>query len=206
MGISKKKKKLIRIASPNSPFFIVDDYAEHGRVMAERQRELRAKCKSSKAESFAYAIITSLTSMKVTRQARWGNRFYDFWVHDKFSAIEIDGPEHIRSFDEMRDRYNYIRSGILVFRAKNFDDRRVIEIMRMINASRTLSHRKEILGIGSGDEPGCNDSMLDDPLKAAIEWEKVRYLLDPTRRGFRQPSFKMTDGSSFKVDDLSCII
>lgn len=200
------RKKKPRISTPNSPYFIVDDCAEYAKLMDERQKNLMVVCKSSGAERIARDIIVASTDMNVTRQARWGNRFYDFWIHDKFCAIEIDGPEHRSSFDEMRDRYNYIRSGILVFRAKNFDERRVYDIMKMINAARPLSYRKELLGIGSGDNPGCNDSMLYDPLNAAIDWEKVRYILDPSRIGSKQPKFKMTDGSLFDVGDLSPVV
>lgn len=202
----ENKKKKPRIATPNSPYFIVDDCAKYAKLMDERQKNLRTVCKSSNAERIAHDIIVASTCMGVTRQARWGNRFYDFWIHEKFCAVEIDGLEHRSSFDEMRDRYNYIRSGILVFRAKNFDERRVYDIMKMVNAARPLSYRKELLGIGSGDEPGCNDSMLDDPLGSAIAWERVRYILDPSRIGSKQPKFRMTDGSMFDVADLSSVI
>lgn len=200
------KKKKIKIASPNSQYFIVADRDDHGKVMHERQRTLRALCKNSKAETLAHELIRSSTTMKVTRQAQWGNRFYDFWFHDKAIAIEIDGREHIANFDEMRDRYNYIRSAILVFRAKNFDSERLAAIMAMVNAAKGVSYRKELLGIGSGDSLGCTEDLLFKPMEAAIAWERVRYLLDPTRAGTLQPPMKMSDGSTFFVSDLSCIL
>ena len=199
----KTQKQSISISSPNKPAFIAESREEFNSVMRCRQSKLKRVCKLSKAEEQAFRIIKSMTSLGVSRQAQWGNRFFDFWIHEKFIAIEVDGPEHRAQFDEVRDRYNYIRSGILVFRAKNFDDARILQIMAMIHASRGLSYRKENLGIGKGDAPGCNNSLLKIPHKAAIAWELVRYLLDPRRRGTRQPDFKLDDGSYMKIDDLS---
>ena len=199
----KQKKQPPSISSPNKLAFIAESREEFNSIMQERQSKLKRFCRVSKAEEQAFNVIKSMTDLGVSRQSWWGNRFFDFWIHEKFIAIEIDGPEHRANFDEMRDRYNYIRSGILVFRAVNFDDARVSQIMEMVRASRGLSYRKENLGIGKGDAPGCNRSLLKSPNKAAIAWELVRYILDPRRKGTRQPDFKMNDGSYMKIDDLS---
>lgn len=194
------KPRPVVISTPNKPSYISDSKEEYARIMNCRQDALRVACMSSKSEQDAYKIILGMTDLKCTRQAQWGNRFYDFWFPAKFIAIEIDGQEHRKDFDEIRDRYNYLRSGILVFRALNGDLNRVAEIMGIVNSARPVSYRKNRLGILKVTEGGRGvHHLLHNPKEAARVWDEVRVTLDPTRFGTKQPDFKLNDGNFLKA-------
>lgn len=83
-------------------------------------RKVQNKRQFSAAEDWAWQRIRQC-GVKISRQAQWSCRLFDFWCADKGVAIEIDGPEHDADYDAHRDRYNYVRSAIVVLRVRNFD-------------------------------------------------------------------------------------
>ena len=113
---------------------------------SEHLRECQRKnlARFTKAEQWASEKLGA-TGLKWTRQALWGYRIFDFWCAAKGIAIEIDGPEHRKAYDEARDRYNFDRSGIVVIRVKNFDDQMMATaIWRVNQESDWKARRKEL--------------------------------------------------------------
>lgn len=87
------------------------------------------------------------TGIKFSRQAQWGYRLFDFWVHDKGVAIEIDGPEHNRGYDAHRDLYNFLRSGIIVLRVRNFHVEDSVAAAKNLVAECSWHDRRACLGL-----------------------------------------------------------
>lgn len=82
-----------------------------------------------------------------TRQVIKGFRVFDFWCHRKGCAIEVDGEEHKRDYDNYRDEYNYRRSGILVLRVRNSNQEDLDEVIRVFDLLGDLKDRKLEIGI-----------------------------------------------------------
>lgn len=97
---------------------------EHA-YMRERKLQNRARLPWLRAERwFLDNYLSKLPGdpeFKFNRQAEWGYRIFDFWFHDRGIVIEVDGPEHNRGYDAYRDTYNFLRSGIVVLRVRNFN-------------------------------------------------------------------------------------
>lgn len=84
-----------------------------------------------------------------SRQAIKGFRIFDLWNHDLLCAVEVDGPEHDRAYDNYRDEYNYRRSGILVFRVRNkveSDAEHVLACIDRLTSGITRKHDMGIMG------------------------------------------------------------
>ena len=94
---------------------------EHA-YMRERKLQNRARLPWLKAEAwFLENYLNGLSGgFSFTRQAEWGYRIFDFWFHRQGVVIEVDGPEHNKGYDAYRDRYNFLRSGIIVLRVRNY--------------------------------------------------------------------------------------
>lgn len=118
---------------------------ESSDYMAGRCRQNKVRCLSSKAETWALAML-SRTGRKWTRQAMWGFRIFDFWNAEIGCAIEIDGPEHNAEIDRYRDEYNFRRSGIVVLRVKNFDVADMNAAIRNIHDLGGWQERRASLG------------------------------------------------------------
>ncbi len=118
---------------------------EHA-YMAMRQAQNRAICSTNKAENwFKTKLFT--TGRKWTRQARWGFRIFDFWNHELGLAIEIDGPEHNYNEDLIRDQKEWVRSRILIFRVKNFNEAEAFHVIYFIKTCSTWNERREFAGM-----------------------------------------------------------
>lgn len=82
-----------------------------------------------------------------SRQAIHGYRIFDFWNHNLYAAIEVDGKEHNRCYDNYRDEYNFRRSGILVFRVRNGNEQDASEVLEAVSKIKESKIRREELGI-----------------------------------------------------------
>lgn len=120
---------------------------EESDYMARRQKENVAASKNSKAEAWMAEKLKE-TGLKWTRQARWGYRLFDFWNAHLGIAVEVDGPEHEKDYDEVRDTYAYLRSGIVVLRVRNFDEFDASLALDSIASSRTWKQRRTEVGTG----------------------------------------------------------
>ena len=115
--------------------------------MRNRQAQNKARCVSSAAEQWM-ADKLSGAGIKFTRQAMWGYRLFDFWIATLGIAIEVDGPEHDQEYDAFRDRYNYLRSGIVVLRVKNFDEESAATVIQKLRESELWKVRRLRIGAG----------------------------------------------------------
>lgn len=85
--------------------------------------------------------------LKYKRQRIMGFRIFDFFIHELGCAIEIDGPEHIAIYDEYRDIYNYLRSGIVVLRVKNMNEKDATEAIKLVKMLDQWPDRRKRLRI-----------------------------------------------------------
>jgi len=106
-----------------------------------RQRQRQNKAKYVPAEEWAWGQIKGRAGKKWSRQAMWGCRIFDFWCAELGIAVEIDGDTHDPEYDQVRDRYNYYRSGILVLRVKNFDENDLALALAVIDRAETKKER-----------------------------------------------------------------
>lgn len=117
---------------------------EHMREMVKINKKA---CKKNDAENWMYRKLVQ-TGLKWTRQAQWGYRIFDFWNAELGIAVEVDGLSHNKKYDSIRDSYNYKKSGILVLRVKNFDEKGASRIIKgLMIYRRPWNHRRESLGL-----------------------------------------------------------
>lgn len=114
---------------------------EEAEYMRTRQAQNRSSCKSSAAENWMAEKLKA-TGKNWTRQAQWGYRLLDFWNHELGIAVEIDGPEHNAEYDAARDKYNFLRSALVVLRVRNFNEGDASLALATIAASQTWKERK----------------------------------------------------------------
>lgn len=81
------------------------------------------------------------------RQAIKGYRIFDFWNHELLCAVEVDGPEHDRDYDNYRDEYNFCRSSILTLRVRNKNEIDAKSVLACIENLCSGIDRKKYLGI-----------------------------------------------------------
>lgn len=117
---------------------------EHA-YMKMRQQALRGRG-MTKAEEWVYQALMA-TGLKWTREAVWGWRIFDFWNVKLGVAIEVDGPEHNRISDLKRDSINYERSGIIVFRIKNWNQQDLEMVLKKLPSINDWIVRREELGL-----------------------------------------------------------
>lgn len=108
------------------------------------QKALRAK--TIPAENWM-AEKLKMTPYKWTRQAIWTRRIFDFWSAELGVAIEIDGPGHKEKIDAWRDAYNYVRSGIVVLRVRNFNEQDAEKCLAELATLGIWSDRRAKLGL-----------------------------------------------------------
>lgn len=120
---------------------------EKAAYMRMRQKENLILCRKSKAEKWAYEILKEKSGYKWSRQAIWGFRLFDFWNHELGCAIEIDGPEHRKDYDLYRDKYNYLRSAIVVLRVKNFNSDDMNKALESLKKLRPWMERRALKGL-----------------------------------------------------------
>lgn len=114
---------------------------EHA-YMKMMQAKNKKSSRRSKAESWMKDKLAS-TGKKWSRQAQWGYRLFDFWNHELGIAVEVDGPEHDKEYDAFRDRHNLKRSGILVLRVRNFNEKDAEVAITTINEASSWKERRE---------------------------------------------------------------
>jgi len=86
--------------------------------------------------------ILKETGLEWSRQSRWGYRIFDFWNHYKGIAIEVDGLEHKKDYDEYRDKSNLITSGILVIRVRNMNKEDAVLALSIIEKESCWNERR----------------------------------------------------------------
>lgn len=123
----------------------------------EYMRQNRDKCLLNSQSNYNenwFSSILSVNNINHKRQAIWGFRIYDFWIHSIGCAIEIDGPEHDEIYDKYRDIYNYLRSGIVVIRVRNKNHEDAMEAISFIKTIGPWRERRLKLKIeGKGVHP-----------------------------------------------------
>mgnify|MGYP003437027147 CR=1 FL=1 len=136
-----------------------DTYRPTDKERVEKMRwyhkEQKEKSKTSKTESRFYnkhqKEFSKRTWIKINRQVKRWTRIFDFWCHEKWIAIEIDGWYHTeeRKVDKDRkyDFYNLNKHGILVIRVDNRDDIWAIDALRKVELSESWRSRKHSLWI-----------------------------------------------------------
>lgn len=93
-----------------------------------------------------------------SRQVIKGFRIFDFWNHKLGVAIEIDGLEHDRDYDNYRDEYNFRRSGIIVLRVRNMNEADAEKVLLVLSKLTDHGTRKQVLGI-SGNTKAAKRSL-----------------------------------------------
>jgi very-short-patch-repair endonuclease len=114
--------------------------------MKMRQSQNATRCVSNTSENWMHNKLQR-TPFKWTRQAQWGYRLFDFWCHQLGVAIEIDGASHNQSYDRARDRHNFQRSGILVFRVRNLNEEDAKRALEQIESAGSWNSRRAALGL-----------------------------------------------------------
>lgn len=117
--------------------------------MRGRQIENKAASARNQNESW-FATKLNETAEKWTRNAQWGYRLFDFWSHELGIAVEVDGKEHDPNYDGYRDKYNYLRSGIVVLHVRNRNEGDAALALRFIAKSESWVARRHRLGL---DQP-----------------------------------------------------
>jgi very-short-patch-repair endonuclease len=139
--------------------------------MKKRQKENLLNF--SKAEQWAYEYLKPINTQWV-RQAIWGCRLFDFFSIKRGIAVEIDGPEHNKDYDRIRDEYNYYRSGILVLRVHNFNEHDMRMVIQEITKGETRKQRRKRVRreIGLAEDAPMKDVLKKIGLKLAHgKWE-----------------------------------
>ena len=115
--------------------------------MRNRQDQNKAVCVFNKNENWMSKKLEK-TNYKWSRQSQWGYRLFDFWNHSLGVAIEVDGLEHNKNYDKIRDDYNFKKSGILVLRVNNGDEKGANEVINFIdNTEEDWNQRRKTLNL-----------------------------------------------------------
>ena len=114
--------------------------------MGMRRDQNLQKSKRNPNENWMYEKLLK-TNLKWTRNAIWGHRLFDFWCAGLGIAVEVDGPEHAKPYDDYRDEYNLRRSGILVFHVRNLNESDAQSVMAAILNAEAWKDRRSRLGI-----------------------------------------------------------
>lgn len=150
---------------------------ETAAYMKRKQAASRFRARDVPEQLEAFEILCEF-GPKPSRHVIHGWRVFDFWWHSESVALELDSegrdPEHA----EIMDRYNFARSGILVYRAALGDAWRVKAIAEAICTLGPIEARKP------------STALYKDAARAWEEWEKIRCILDPRREGTEQPPIK----------------
>ena len=91
-----------------------------------------SQAKVNKNENWMKDLLEK-SKYKWKRQAQWGYRLFDFWCAEIGVAIEVDGEEHNKEYDSIRDIKNMLTSGIVVFRVRNRNENGARKIITRVN-------------------------------------------------------------------------
>lgn len=114
--------------------------------MRMRKAEQMEKSLRNPNESWMLEKLSG-TGLNWSRNATWGYRLFDFWCNEIGVAVEVDGPEHNPEYDDYRDTYNFRRSGVVVLRVRNRNEKDAAKALRFIDISETWLDRRATLGI-----------------------------------------------------------
>jgi very-short-patch-repair endonuclease len=114
--------------------------------MASRQDQNKNKSFNNFNENWM-ADKLKQTCHKWTRQTVWGYRIFDFWSSFIGVAVEIDGPEHKKDYDSYRDEYNFRRSGIVVLRVRNHNEKDADNAINTIYKIGEWKARRKNMGL-----------------------------------------------------------
>lgn len=103
-------------------------------------------CKTNRAENWFWDKLKK-SGHKWTRQAQWGYRIFDFWCAELGIAVEIDGTGHNVVYDRIKDDNNYLKSGIVVLRIKNFNEDQARKVLADLDEACTWNERRSMLGL-----------------------------------------------------------
>lgn len=151
---------------------------ETAAYMRMRKAQNLARARNNPNECEAFKVLKD-AGKTPSRQAVWSWRIFDFWWSFEGVALEMDGAEHDPVWDEIRDRYNFARSGILVYRAVNGD---MVRVRKVADA---------VKGAGAWDDRRPEVPLYKTADKASVEWGKIREILDPRRAGTAQPPIRL---------------
>lgn len=119
---------------------------DHG-YMKKMQEKNKASSLKNPNELWMMKKLEKLP-YKWTRQAQWGYRIFDFWCRDIGVAIEVDGKEHKKEYDRIRDEYNMKRSGILVIRVRNKNEKDSEYVINFLSSNvKSWNDRRRELGL-----------------------------------------------------------
>lgn len=114
--------------------------------------------------------------------AMWQQRVFDFWSARYMVAICFNYADSDPVSEEILDRWNYIRSGIVVFRCTYGDSARINQIVNLVRCVKPTEVRKELIRYNRYQRTRI-------PAEFAIPlWEEAREFLDPSRVGTNQPN------------------
>jgi very-short-patch-repair endonuclease len=114
--------------------------------MKERAEQNLGRSLHNDNENWASSRLAQ-SGLKWKRQAQWGARIFDFWNHEKGIAVEIDGAEHRPDYDAARDRYNFLRSAIVVIRVRNRNEDDMQSALVKILEVDSWRERRERMGL-----------------------------------------------------------
>jgi very-short-patch-repair endonuclease len=119
---------------------------EDHEYMKARQKENLLLAAKNPHEQWMKKLLEP-TGLKWTPQARWGYRLFDFWCHKLGIAVEVDGNTHNPDYDAYRDRYNFLRSGVLVLRVRNRNEQDAMKALEIIRTSGSWNERRVEMGL-----------------------------------------------------------
>lgn len=119
---------------------------EDHEYLRERQRQNRVLAVKNPNENWMLEKLRA-SGRKWTRQAIWGYRIFDFWCAEVGIAVEVDGPEHNRERDRIRDERNYWTSGIVVLRVRNRNEEDAARCLKAIAEARSWNARRAHLAL-----------------------------------------------------------
>lgn len=150
---------------------------ETAAYMKRKQAASRFRARDVPEQLESFEILCEF-GPKPSRHTIHGWRVFDFWWHSEAVALELDGPSRDAEYAEIMDRYNFARSGILVYRAAVGDAGSVEAVAKVVGTLGPLADRKP------------DTALYKDAAKAWDEWEKIRCILDPRRTGTEQPPIR----------------
>jgi len=121
---------------------------EQADYMRGRVAENVARSAKNPNEQWA-AERLSVTPYKWKPQAQWGYRIFDFWCEFLGVAIEIDGPDHDPDYDSYRDEYNFRRSGVVVLRVRNKNEKDMDSAIATLDRIEAWTTRRFNMGLMS---------------------------------------------------------
>lgn len=137
--------------------------AEYMKGTAEQNTERSAR---NPNENWAARRLAE-SGLKWSRQSRWGARIFDFWNHEKGVAVEIDGAEHRPDYDAARDRYNFLRSAIVVIRVRNRNEDDMQSALLKILETDLWRDRRARMGLNAHSKKERRAHLADAGLKVA---------------------------------------